>query len=138
MRYFSREDPERGGVRRFVVSTYDEFWRRYKDLDHEKRHHYEIIRADRPCHLYYDLEYPVGANPEADGERATDALVALTLEDLAAHEGVVGEDGAPPAPKTSSSSSYLPAPKSSVATSSFISLGWRSPTPRTSDISCDD
>lgn len=95
MRYFSREDPERGGVRRFVASTYDEFWRRYKDLDHEKRHHYEIIRADRPCHLYYDLEYPVGANPEADGARATDALVALTLEDLAAHEGVMGEDGAP-------------------------------------------
>lgn len=95
MRYFSREDPERGGVRRFVASTYAEFWRRYLLLPHDKRHHYEIIRADRPCHLYYDLEFSLAANPDADGARATDALVALTLEDLAAHEGVVGEDGAP-------------------------------------------
>ncbi|XP_020393299.1 uncharacterized protein [Zea mays] len=31
------------GTRRFLVSTYDEFWKRYNDMDSKTRHHYEVI-----------------------------------------------------------------------------------------------
>ncbi|XP_008651088.1 uncharacterized protein [Zea mays] len=32
------------GTRRFLVSTYDEFWKRYNDMDSKIRHHYEVIQ----------------------------------------------------------------------------------------------
>ncbi|GJN32237.1 hypothetical protein PR202_gb20728 [Eleusine coracana subsp. coracana] len=35
------------GTRRFLVSTYDEFWRRYNDMDPKIRHHYEVIQEDK-------------------------------------------------------------------------------------------
>lgn len=86
MRYFSRE-AHGVGTRTFIAATRRAFWARYSAWARDERHHYEIIRADRPCHLYYDLEYASAANPDVDGVRATDALIALTLEDLAEHEG---------------------------------------------------
>ena len=79
MRYFSVED-HGTGRRRFVAATYEEFWRRYKDIDWDKRHHYEIIRAGLPCHLYFDLEFPVEANSDVNGVACTDALLELALE----------------------------------------------------------
>ena len=95
MRFFSAED-HRTGRRKFIASTYEEFWRRYSAPElYDRRHHYELIREGTACYLYYDLEYATSANPGVDGVAATDALVELTLEDLATHEGVVGADGAP-------------------------------------------
>ena len=41
------------GARRFIVSTYAEFWRRYEAVPPKQRHHYEIIREGAPCHLYF-------------------------------------------------------------------------------------
>ncbi|KAK6936777.1 hypothetical protein RJ641_033807 [Dillenia turbinata] len=32
------------GQRRFLVSTYKEFWKRYKQMDSKLRHHYEVIQ----------------------------------------------------------------------------------------------
>ena len=52
-------------------------WRRYQRLPSLRRHFYEIIRADRPCHMYFDLEYSRGANPGADGDALVDTLVRL-------------------------------------------------------------
>jgi hypothetical protein len=95
MRFFSAEDHSTGR-RKFIASTYKEFWRRYSAPElFGKRHHYELIREARPCHLYFDLEYALGANADVNGTAATDALVELVLEDLATREGVVGADGAP-------------------------------------------
>ena len=31
---------------------------------------YEVIRADLPCKLYFDIEYCRVLNPDRDGERA--------------------------------------------------------------------
>jgi hypothetical protein len=38
---------------------------------------YEVIRAGRPCHMYFDLEFNRGANPDVDGQLLVDRLVAL-------------------------------------------------------------
>ncbi|OEL19097.1 hypothetical protein BAE44_0019875 [Dichanthelium oligosanthes] len=40
---FSYQD-HKTGTRRFLVSTYDEFWKRYNDMDPKIRHHYEVIQ----------------------------------------------------------------------------------------------
>ena len=85
MRLFSAEDHSTGR-RKFIASTYKEFWRRYSAPElFGKRHHYELIREARPCYLYFDLEYATSANAGVNGTAATDALVELTLEDLATH-----------------------------------------------------
>ena len=42
-----------GGARRFIASTYAEFWRRYEVAPPQCRHHYEIIRQGAACHLYF-------------------------------------------------------------------------------------
>lgn len=43
---------ESTGKRKFLVSSYIEFWRRYKDMPDKFRHYYEIIREDCPCNMY--------------------------------------------------------------------------------------
>eukprot|EP00966_Prymnesium_polylepis_P056171 1299374-Prymnesium_polylepis.1 len=56
------------GARRYIVATLADFWRRYRTLQPNFRHYYEVIVAGTPCHLYLDLEYHRGSNPQADGE----------------------------------------------------------------------
>ena len=51
-RIFSVERNE-SGKRSFIVSTYEEFWRRYQDMLPAHRHHYEILREGLPCKLYF-------------------------------------------------------------------------------------
>ncbi len=42
------------GKRRYLVTTAPKMWTVYgKDCDPSARHHYEIIREGRPCHLYF-------------------------------------------------------------------------------------
>ncbi|XP_057527812.1 uncharacterized protein LOC130806666 isoform X2 [Amaranthus tricolor] len=43
VRIFSYQDHV-SGQRRFLASTYQEFWRRYKNMDSKYRHHYEVIQ----------------------------------------------------------------------------------------------
>ncbi|GAV76314.1 Herpes_UL52 domain-containing protein [Cephalotus follicularis] len=70
------------GQRRFLVSTYKEFWRRYKSMDSKFRHHYEVIQEGLPCHLYYDLEFSKQNNPEKIGDEMVDVLISVTFEVL--------------------------------------------------------
>ncbi len=37
----------------------------------------QVIRADRPCHLYFDLEFSHAANPGVDGTALVDLVVML-------------------------------------------------------------
>jgi len=87
MRYFSLER-HGDGRRAFVAASLEAFWAKYEALPAGHRHHYELIRADTPCRLYYDLEFSTETNPEFDGARAVDALARLTLERLASEHGV--------------------------------------------------
>ncbi|KAG8652962.1 DNA-directed primase/polymerase protein isoform X7 [Manihot esculenta] len=81
MRVFSYQDHYKG-QRRFLVSTYQEFWRRYKSMDSKFRHHYEVIQEGLPCHLYFDLEFSKKENVERHGDEMVDLLISVVLEAL--------------------------------------------------------
>lgn len=68
------------GTRRFITSSYPEFYRRYVSVAPQHRHYYEIIREGFPCHLYFDLEYERSANPNHIGPDAVDGLIDLVKE----------------------------------------------------------
>ncbi|KAK2366883.1 DNA primase [Trifolium repens] len=70
------------GQRRFLVSTYTEFWRRYKNMDSKFRHHYEVIQEGLPCHLYFDLEFNRRVNVGKNGDEMVDLLISIVLEAL--------------------------------------------------------
>ncbi|WOH14322.1 hypothetical protein DCAR_0933841 [Daucus carota subsp. sativus] len=68
------------GQRRFVVSSYKEFWRRYKNMNPKYRHHYEVIQEGLPCHLYFDLEFNKIENSNNNGEEMVDILLSLVFD----------------------------------------------------------
>lgn len=70
------------GQRRFLTTTYNEFWRRYSQMRTGWKHHYEIIRQGRPCHLYFDLEFNLPDNVDANGEAMVDTLLLVTSQTL--------------------------------------------------------
>ncbi|XP_072987088.1 uncharacterized protein [Typha latifolia] len=70
------------GQRRYLVSTYDEFWRRYKSMDSRLRHHYEVIQEGSPCHLYFDLEFDKKVNTDKEEDAMVDILISITLNVL--------------------------------------------------------
>ncbi|XP_022141220.1 DNA-directed primase/polymerase protein [Momordica charantia] len=70
------------GQRRFLVSSYNEFWQRYKSMDSKFRHHYEVIQEGAPCHLYFDLEYSKRINTGKNGDVMVDSLILVILEAL--------------------------------------------------------
>lgn len=79
--YFSFENPI-CGTRQFLVSTFEEFWRRYRQMKGEHRHYYEILREGTPCHLFFDIEFSRCANPTLDGASAITGLLELVQEKL--------------------------------------------------------
>ncbi|PON58210.1 DNA primase, UL52/UL70 type, Herpesviridae [Parasponia andersonii] len=80
-RVFSYQD-HFNGQRRFLVSTYKEFWKRYKNMESKFRHHYEVIQEGLPCHLYFDLEFSRRENTDRDGDEMVDLLISVILEAL--------------------------------------------------------
>ncbi|KAK3008262.1 hypothetical protein RJ639_014948 [Escallonia herrerae] len=70
------------GQRRFLVSTYKEFWQRYKNMNPRFRHHYEVIQEGAPCHLYFDLEFNKQENAEKNGDEMVDLLLVVVFDAL--------------------------------------------------------
>ncbi|ETV98458.1 hypothetical protein, variant [Aphanomyces invadans] len=71
---------ETRGSRKFLVSDIDVFFDKYMQTPPTQRHVYEIIQADMPCHLYFDLEFKPAFNPHVNGDvlvRQLKHLVAL-------------------------------------------------------------
>uniref|UniRef100_A0A7N1A273 DNA-directed primase/polymerase protein n=1 Tax=Kalanchoe fedtschenkoi TaxID=63787 RepID=A0A7N1A273_KALFE len=81
IRIFSYQD-HFSGQRRFLVSSYKEFWRRYKGIKANHRHHYEVILEGLPCHLYFDLEFSKKDNHDKNGDEMVDILIRVILEAL--------------------------------------------------------
>ena len=75
---WSVEQEEDGGKRSYIVASQEEFWRRYRRMLPHHRHHYEIIRESTPCHLYFDLEFCLVANPHIHG----DSMVRTLCEEV--------------------------------------------------------
>ncbi|KAL2334801.1 hypothetical protein Fmac_016014 [Flemingia macrophylla] len=79
------------GQRRFLVSTYTEFWRRYKSMNPKFRHHYEVIQEGLPCHLYFDLEFNKKVNIGKNGEEMVDLLISVIMEALCEKYAIHGD-----------------------------------------------
>ncbi|XP_060190077.1 uncharacterized protein LOC132619142 isoform X1 [Lycium barbarum] len=76
---FSYQD-HMNGQRRFLVSTYKEFWRRYETMNPKFRHHYEVIQEGLPCHLYFDLEFNKRENADKNGDEMVDLLIQVVFD----------------------------------------------------------
>ncbi|KAL7254166.1 hypothetical protein ACSBR1_008546 [Camellia fascicularis] len=87
---FSYQD-HMNGQRRFLVSTYEEFWRRYKNMNPRFRHHYEVIQEGLPCHLYFDLEFNKRDNAEKNGDEMVDLLISVVFDVLFDKYSIQGE-----------------------------------------------
>ena len=57
------------GVKKFVVTSYDTLWERYKTLAPKNRCFYEVILHECPCHLYIDVDMDRRLNVNVDTER---------------------------------------------------------------------
>lgn len=89
-RIFSYQDHV-NGQRRFLASTYKEFWKRYKHMNPKFRHHYEVIQEGLPCHLYFDLEFSKKENAGKNGDEMVDLLLSVIFDAL--HEKYSVEAG---------------------------------------------
>eukprot|EP00435_Cladocopium_sp_Y103_P035028 s793_g9.t1 len=63
------EEVGRGGKRRFIVDTFAHFAMEKAPLawpkdDKHRGHFYEVILENRPCWLYFDLEFSLESNPK--------------------------------------------------------------------------
>ncbi|KAH7853289.1 hypothetical protein Vadar_000944 [Vaccinium darrowii] len=90
VRVFSYQD-HMNGQRRFLVSTYEEFWRRYKNMNPRFRHHYEVIQEGLPCHLYFDLEFNKRDNTAKDGDEMVDLLITVVFDALSDKYSIQGD-----------------------------------------------
>ncbi|KAM7273250.1 hypothetical protein ACFE04_027914 [Oxalis oulophora] len=91
VRVFSYQD-HFSGQRRFLISTYKDFWQRYKTMEPKFRHHYEVIQEGLPCHLYFDLEFSKRDNPSKNGDEMVDLLISVVLEALLEKYSIEGNE----------------------------------------------
>ena len=79
---FSTECNEIGkeGKRKFIVTTYKEFWYKLNRVDPEKRNFYELIREGCACKLYFDLEFDREQNAEINGDDLVSILIKFVCE----------------------------------------------------------
>ncbi|CAN1267587.1 DNA-directed primase/polymerase protein [Linum perenne] len=91
VRIFSYQD-HLLGQRRFLVSTYHEFWKRYRNMDSKFRHHYEVIQEGLPCHLYFDLEFSTKDNVGKNGDEMVDLLISVVFDALNDNYSIEGSE----------------------------------------------
>ncbi|KAJ1694771.1 hypothetical protein LUZ63_011469 [Rhynchospora breviuscula] len=80
------------GQRRFLVSTHEEFWRRYRNMDLKLRHHYEVIQEGLPCHLYFDLEFEKKVNTDKNEDEMVDILLSVVFDVLLEKYSIQGNE----------------------------------------------
>ncbi|AED96262.1 DNA primase [Arabidopsis thaliana] len=91
VRIFSYQD-HFSGQRRFLVSSYEEFWKRYLSMDPRHRHHYEVIQEGLPCHMYFDLEFNQKENEGKNVDEMVDILISVILEALREKYAIEGQE----------------------------------------------
>lgn len=65
---FAFQPDNLNGAYRYVVTTYDYLFEKLQSSKEGERHLYEIIRENRPCCLYFDLEFSYESNPNSNGD----------------------------------------------------------------------
>eukprot|EP00058_Branchiostoma_floridae_P018525 XP_002604014.1 hypothetical protein BRAFLDRAFT_71697 [Branchiostoma floridae] len=70
------EGESENGQRRYLVTTYEQFWDMYSVLHpNMDGHFYEVIPEGATCHLYFDLEFSKVVNPGSDGVAMVQTLI---------------------------------------------------------------
>ena len=67
-----------GGKRYYFIHSYSSLFDLYRSCP--TPHLYEVIVEDRPCHLYFDVEYHFDEHPEYNGNEMVEYLIS-TVED---------------------------------------------------------
>lgn len=71
---WERPRPPKQPVRMYVAASPGRIWHEMQ-MRPMQRHVYEIIREDAPCHLYFDLEYPMAQNLGKHGDGMVEDLL---------------------------------------------------------------
>lgn len=73
-------EKDKNGKRFFFIDKYWDIYQLYRTLN--KPHVYEVIVEDRPCHLYFDVEYHFDEHPDCDGDGIVNKLINTVYERL--------------------------------------------------------
>ena len=85
----SNDDKGPSSFRQYVVSGLEEFWNYYFQLPADKRHFYEVIPENTPCHLFFDLEFETqSTNLHKDGRKLTEIWIQYVCLQLHEKFGV--------------------------------------------------
>ncbi|CAJ0954719.1 unnamed protein product, partial [Mesorhabditis belari] len=76
-RVFSQEISEENGGRHYIVTTLERFW--YWYTNQAIRNIYEVIELDKPCRLYFDLEYSKEINGNIDHQRLYEYFIETNI-----------------------------------------------------------
>ena len=78
----------RGGCRKFLVTSVDYFWSFYKTLHKSKRHYYEVIQTSTKAKLYFDCEYDIESNQQLNGHNLTRKFISFVNQRLLHVHGI--------------------------------------------------
>lgn len=67
------------GQRYFMVAHPETFWYYDSRKPYNERHTYEIIPENRPCKLYFDLEFDRQENSESNGVKMLETFVSIVI-----------------------------------------------------------
>jgi hypothetical protein len=73
------------GRRCYLLTTLKDFWYEYSRMD--CRHFYELIQ-DKPCHLYFDLEFNIELNPDKNSDKMMSGFIGFVTDALYTQFGV--------------------------------------------------
>ena len=79
-------------TRVFLTAELSEFYRWYAELAPDLRNLYEVIRKDRPCRLYLDVEYSKTLNPKLEEARVVSTLKSVVVRAVKVLLGVPAFD----------------------------------------------
>nr|XP_034967959.1 DNA-directed primase/polymerase protein [Zootoca vivipara] len=86
---FALEKNTENKQRIYLVTTYTELWFYYRTYNETSLMHcYEVIPEEAVCKLYFDLEFYIPANQEADGKQMVADLIEFICKKIDEHYGI--------------------------------------------------
>ncbi|XP_053258496.1 DNA-directed primase/polymerase protein isoform X1 [Podarcis raffonei] len=86
---FALEKNAENKQRIYLVTTYTELWFYYRTYNETSLMHcYEVIPEEAVCKLYFDLEFYIPANQEADGKQMVADLIEFICKKIDEHYGI--------------------------------------------------
>jgi len=76
------------GTRLFLAAHPVAFWCKDQQRKPGERHAYEIIQENRPCKLYFDLEFEPSVNHDHDGDRMVNTFINVVCSALQNKYGI--------------------------------------------------